>query len=90
MAEALPDAAPEIQGLARKMEVIVYAEAAPPDEEIAATEGSWAAVVAKATRRRSWRGRVLRYLDVRQLVTRRANRLVAHGGATPAAVVPSP
>jgi TgpA N-terminal domain/Transglutaminase-like superfamily len=90
MAEALPDATPEIQGLARKMEVIVYGEAAPPAEEITEAEGAWAAVVAKAARRRSWRGRALRYLDVRQLFTRRPDRLVAHGGAAPAAVVSSP
>jgi transglutaminase-like putative cysteine protease len=87
MAEALPDAAADIQRLARTMETIVYAEAAPPAGEVADAERAWAAAVAESARRRPWRRRVLRYFDMRQLFGHRVDRrLVAHGAPARAAV----
>jgi transglutaminase-like putative cysteine protease len=80
MAESLPGAATEIQDLARKLEASAYAEVSPPDGEVAAATAAWAAAVGEATRRQTWPGRVLRYLDARRLFARRADRLVAHEG----------
>ena len=84
MAAALPESAPRIQQLARSVEMLAYAEVPPGDDEAVRLTREWAAIVAEANRLRPWHQRVLTYLDVRQLVGGRRNRLVAHGGPAPA------
>jgi transglutaminase-like putative cysteine protease len=80
LAGAMPASAASIQRLARTMEAIAYAETAPPDSEVARADEALTLITAEANRRQPWVRRVLRYLDIRQLFTRRVERLVAHQG----------
>ncbi|HEX6568284.1 MAG TPA: DUF3488 and transglutaminase-like domain-containing protein [Acidimicrobiales bacterium] len=84
LATALPRSGAAIQGLARSMETIAYAESAPPADEVVGMEHAWAETVTQVKRRQPWTRRVLSYLDARRLVARRRSRLVAHVGSASA------
>ncbi len=83
MAVALPGSSVAIQDLARNMEAIAYAEIPPADDVVARAEPAWAAAVDDAKGQQPWRHRILRYLDIRLLFSRRPQRLLAHQGPTP-------
>jgi transglutaminase-like putative cysteine protease len=86
MAAAFPDSAPAIADLARRMEVVAYAESAPTAEQLASVERDWAAIQADINQRQGWPRRILRWFDVRRLFgPHRRTRIVAGAGTTPAA-----
>jgi transglutaminase-like putative cysteine protease len=86
MAAAFPDSAPAIADLARRMEVVAYAESAPTAEQLASVERDWAVIQAEINQRQGWPRRILRWFDVRRLFgPHRRTRIVAGAGTTPAA-----
>jgi transglutaminase-like putative cysteine protease len=85
MAAAFPDCAPAIADLARRMEVVAYAESAPTAEQVAAAERDWAAIQGEINKRQGWARRILRWFDVRRLVgPHRPTRIVAGTGTAAA------
>ena len=88
MATAFPDGAPAIADLARRMEVVAYAESAPTVEELAAAERDWAAIQGEINKRQGWPRRILRWFDVRRLFgPQRRTRIVTGTGTATAAAV---
>lgn len=83
MSAALPSSSVAIQDLARNMEAIAYAEMPPAGDVVARAEQAWAATVDDAKGQQPWRRRILGYLDVRVLFSRRPERLLAHQGPAP-------
>ena len=85
MAAAFPDGTPAIADLARRMEVVAYAESAPTADELAAAERDGAAIQGEINKRQGWPRRILRWFDVRRVVgPQRRTRIVA-GVSTAAA-----
>ena len=88
MATAFPDGAPAIAALARRMEVVAYAESAPTAEELAAAERDRAAIQGEINKRQGWPRRILRWFDVRRLFgPQRRTRIVTGTGTATAAAV---
>jgi transglutaminase-like putative cysteine protease len=86
LAAALPASASAVQGAARTMERVNYAEVAPSPEQVAEAHRAWASVKAEVGRREPWWQRLLRYFDIRQLRPRgRQARLVTQHSAVVAA-----
>jgi len=87
MAAAFPDCAPAIDDLARRMEVVAYAESTPTAEQVAAVERDWAAIQGEVNKRQGWPRRILRWFDVRRLFgPQLRTRIVAGSGAAAASV----
>jgi transglutaminase-like putative cysteine protease len=85
MAAALPDCAPAIDDLARRMEVVAYAESAPTGAQVAAVERDRAAIQSEVNKRRGWPRRILRWFDVRRLLgPLQRTRIVAGSGTATA------
>jgi transglutaminase-like putative cysteine protease len=87
MSAAFPDCAPAIDDLARRMEVVAYAESTPTAEQVAAVERDWAAIQGEVNKRQGWPRRILRWFDVRRLFgPQPRTRIVAGSGAAAASV----
>jgi transglutaminase-like putative cysteine protease len=83
---AVPRAGQQVQGLARTMERIAYAEEPPTADDVANAERAWSSVNAEVNRWEARWPRVFRYLDIRQLRRRdRRTRLVTQHHAVVAA-----
>ncbi|HET6774088.1 MAG TPA: DUF3488 and transglutaminase-like domain-containing protein [Acidimicrobiales bacterium] len=80
LAEVIPQHGTAIHALAHTLEATTYGEVPPSEDEVDRVEEAWAAVSAELHRRRSWRARVVSYLDARRLFAARRERLVAHQG----------
>ena len=86
LAAALPASASAIQGLARTMERVSYAEERPTPGQVAEAHRAWASVKAELGRWEPWWQRLLRYFDIRQLRPRdrRARLITQHSAVVPA------
>ncbi|MGH9113140.1 MAG: DUF4129 domain-containing protein, partial [Acidimicrobiales bacterium] len=84
LALALPRSAAAIHDAAHTMEKVAYAEVAPSSDEVVAANHAWAAVNAEINGREPLWRRILRYVDVRQLLPRehRQRLVTQHHAAT--------
>jgi hypothetical protein len=83
---AVPRSGEAVQGMARTMERIAYAEEAPTPDAVANAQRAWASVNAEVNRWEPRWPRVSRHFDVRQLRRRdRRTRLVTQHQAVVAA-----
>jgi transglutaminase-like putative cysteine protease len=83
---AVPRSGQQVQGLARTMERIAYAEEPPTTDDLANARRTWSSVNAEINRWEPRWPRVFRYFDVRQLRRRdRRTRLVTQHHAVVAA-----
>jgi transglutaminase-like putative cysteine protease len=74
---AVPPAGEAVQGLARTMERIAYAEEVPRPDDVANAQRAWSSVNTEVNRWEPRWPRVFRYIDIRQLRRRdRRTRLV--------------
>lgn len=74
---AVPRSGDAVQGMARTMERIAYAEEAPTPDDVATARRAWTAANAEVNQWEPRWPRVLRYVDIRQLRRRdRRTRLV--------------
>jgi hypothetical protein len=80
LSEVIPRHTPAIHALAHTLEATAYGEVPPSRDEVDRAEEAWASIRGELHRRRSWRARVVTYLDVRRLFAARRERLVAHQG----------
>jgi transglutaminase-like putative cysteine protease len=87
MAAAFPDCAPAIDDLARRMEVVAYAESAPTGAQVAAVERDSAAIQSEVNKRRGWPRRILQWFDVRRLLGPLQRTRIVAGTGTAAATV---
>ena len=77
LASVAPGSAEAVQGAARTLERVAYAEQAPTPDEVANAQRAWALVSAEVSGWEPWWPRVFRYFDIRQLRRRdRPTRLV--------------
>jgi hypothetical protein len=77
LASAAPGSAEAVQGAARTLERVAYAEQAPTRAEVTNAQRAWSLVSAEVSRWEPWWPRVFRYFDIRQLRRRdRPTRLV--------------
>jgi Transglutaminase-like superfamily/Domain of unknown function (DUF4129) len=83
---AVPRSGGAVQGLARTLERIAYAEEAPTPDDVANAQRAWTSVNAEVNQWEPRWPRVFRYFDIRQLRRRdRRTRLVTHHHAVVAA-----
>ena len=83
---AVPRSGEAVQGMARTMERIAYAEEAPTPDDVANARRAWSSVNAEVNRWEPRWPRVWRYIDIRQLRRRdRRTRLVTQHHAVVAA-----
>jgi transglutaminase-like putative cysteine protease len=83
---AVPRSGEQIQGLARTMERLEYAEEPPTSDDVANAQRTWSSVNAEINRWEPRWPRVFRYFDIRQLRRRdRRTRLVTQHHAMVAA-----
>jgi transglutaminase-like putative cysteine protease len=77
LAAAAPGSAEAVQGAARTLERVAYAEEAPTPDDVANAQRAWASVNAEVNQWEPRWPRVFRYFDIRQLRRRdRRSRLV--------------